>query len=86
MSNSIVNFFFCCRATLVCDSVAEAKRLAFMGPERHKVVTVDGTLIAKSGFITGGSAGNEAARASRWDDKALEALKKVPAELVVLWP
>ncbi len=29
-----------CRArrnTLVCDGVAEAKRLAFMGPERHKV-------------------------------------------------
>ena len=25
------------RNTLVCDSVAEAKRLAFMGPERHKV-------------------------------------------------
>ncbi len=61
----------------MCDSVGEAKRLAYMGPERHKVVTVDGTLIAKSGFITGGSAGNEAERASRWDDKALDALKQV---------
>ena len=69
----------CClrRSTLVCDGVPEAKRLAFMGPERHKVVALDGTLIGKQGFITGGMSGNEAARASRWNDSALEGLKKV---------
>ncbi len=65
------------RSTLVCDSVPEAKRIAFMGPERHKVVALDGTLIGKQGFITGGMSGNEAARASRWNDSALEGLKKV---------
>ena len=67
------------RNTLVCDGVPEAKRLAFMGPERHKVVALDGTLIAKAGFITGGLSGNETARASRWDDAALEKLKQVCA-------
>ena len=66
-----------CRNTLVCETVAEARRLAFMGPERHKVVALDGTLIAKAGLITGGITGNEAARASRWDDHALERLKAV---------
>lgn len=65
------------RSTLVCDSVPEAKRIAFMGPERHKVVALDGTLIGKQGFITGGMSGNEAARASRWNDSALEGLKEV---------
>lgn len=55
----------------------EAKRIAFMGPERHKVVALDGTLIGKQGFITGGMSGNEAARASRWNDSALEGLRKV---------
>ena len=73
----------CCliRSTLVCDSVSEAKRIAFMGPERHKVVALDGTLIGKQGFITGGMSGNEAARASRWNDSALEGLKKVSFSL-----
>ena len=61
----------------MCDDVAEAKRIAFMGPERHKVVALDGTLIGKQGFITGGMSGNEAARASRWNDSTLEGLRKV---------
>ena len=41
------------------------------------MVALDGTLIAKAGFITGGLSGNETARASRWDDAALEKLKQV---------
>ncbi len=67
------------RSTLVCETVAEARRLAFQGPERHKVVALDGTLIAKAGLITGGITGNEAARASRWDDQALDRLKAARA-------
>jgi hypothetical protein len=67
------------RSTLVCESVAEAKRLAFASAERHKVVALDGTLIAKAGFITGGLSGTEAARAQRWDDKELAALKEARA-------
>jgi len=63
----------------VCETVAEARRLAFQGPERHKVVALDGTLIAKAGLITGGITGNEAARASRWDDQALDRLKAARA-------
>ena len=65
------------RSALVCDGVDEAKRLAYMGPERHKVVAQDGTLIAKSGCITGGLTGSEAERAQRFDEQRTMALKEV---------
>jgi chromosome segregation ATPase len=40
--------------TLVCDTHKEAKKLCFTGGERHKMVSLDGTLISKSGIMTGG--------------------------------
>ena len=64
------------RSALLCDGVEEAKRLAFMGPERHKVVALDGTLLSKSGFMTGGLTGNEADRAQRFDEHRTTALKQ----------
>ena len=69
------------RSALVCDEVNEAKRLAYMGPERHKVVAQDGTLIAKSGCITGGLTGSEAERAQRFDEQRTVALKEVRQRL-----
>lgn len=60
---------------LLCDTLQEAKRLCFGGPERHKAVTLDGTLIQKSGLMTGGLSGIEA-RAARWDERAVDSLKK----------
>ncbi len=66
------------RNTLVCDTMGEGKQLSWgQGPERHKVATLDGTLFAKAGSITGGMAGNLAGRAQRWGDKEYETLKKV---------
>ena len=61
----------------MCDSLEEARRLAFRGPERHRVVTLDGTLIEKTGLMTGGLTRDAAQRARRWDDHALEELKQV---------
>lgn len=61
----------------MCDSVDEARALAYSADERHKVVAADGTMISKNGFMTGGLTGNESARASRWNDSALEGLKQV---------
>ncbi len=69
-----------CRNTLVCDSVDEARALAYSANERHKVVAADGTMISKNGFMTGGLTGNESARASRWNDSALDGLKQVCTE------
>lgn len=58
--------------------MAEGKQLSWgQGPERHKVATLDGTLFAKAGSITGGMAGNLAGQAQRWGDKEYETLKKV---------
>ena len=63
--------------TIVCDSLDEARRLAFESHgERFKVVTTDGTLINKAGLMTGGSSPAERARASRWNDKEYSTLKR----------
>lgn len=61
--------------TLVCDDLDEAKVLSWSG-ERHKVVTVDGILLTKSGTMTGGTSGGMEARSKQWDDKKIEGLKK----------
>lgn len=61
--------------TLVCDTLDEAKRLSWSG-ERSKVVTVDGTLLTKSGTMTGGISGGMEARSKQWDDKKIEGIKK----------
>ncbi|XP_057483786.1 structural maintenance of chromosomes protein 1-like [Actinidia eriantha] len=61
--------------TLVCDDLDEAKALSWSG-ERFKVVTVDGTLLTKSGTMTGGTSGGMEARSHKWEDKKIEGLKK----------
>lgn len=61
--------------TLVCDILDEAKALAW-GHERYKVVTLDGILLSKSGTMTGGISGGMEARSQKWDDRAIEGLKK----------
>eukprot|EP00898_Chlorokybus_atmophyticus_P006531 jgi/Chlat1/687/Chrsp104S01283 len=67
---------YACGNTLVCDTLDEAKSLAYGDDERFKVVSLDGTLISKSGSLTGGSSGNIEANARRFDSQAVEALKK----------
>lgn len=61
----------------MCDAVEEAKRLAFSGPDRHKVVSLDGTQFTKAGLISGGHSINAEKNARRFDDQALEGLKQV---------
>ena len=50
---------------VVCDTHGEAKKLTFGGERRFKVVSLDGTMIKKSGEMTGGSSGSLEAKASR---------------------
>jgi structural maintenance of chromosome 1 len=66
--------------TLVCDTHDEAKRVAFDGPERRKVVSLDGTLCAAWGGITGGASGGagggtHSEGATRFDRAAYDKLK-----------
>jgi len=68
--------------TLVCDTHKEAKKLCFTGGERHKMVSLDGTLISKSGIMTGGMTGNMEAKAAAFDRQALESLKTTRQKFV----
>jgi structural maintenance of chromosome 1 len=74
---------YVCGDMLVCDTLDEARRLCFGSSSssssssrgsRYKVVTLDGTVIRKSGVITGGASAS-ASSARRWDEHAVQLLK-----------
>lgn len=96
---------FAAADTLICDSLEEARELCYRSAaarrgERHKVVALDGTLIAKSGIMTGGAAsdggggggfgkrGGGGGGGSRWDQRKFHSLKEeleaAQAELTAL--
>ncbi|NXC38137.1 SMC1B protein, partial [Penelope pileata] len=60
---------------LVCETVQEARRIAFDGPVRLKTVALDGTLFLKSGVISGGSS-DLRFKARCWDDKEINKMKE----------
>ncbi|XP_053318684.1 structural maintenance of chromosomes protein 1B [Spea bombifrons] len=66
---------FVCGNGLVCETVKEARHIAFDGPERIKTVALDGTLFLKSGIISGGSS-DLRFKAKRWDEKEINELKE----------
>jgi structural maintenance of chromosome 1 len=63
--------YYACENTVVCETLAAAKDLRFKKEMFVKTVTIDGTVIAKNGNMTGGVSGADAdlARVSRWDEK-----------------
>lgn len=69
--------------SLVCDTVQEARRIAFGNSDgtRYKVITREGTVLMKNGAIQGGLASIEA-RAKRWDDKKYEELRATRDQLL----
>ena len=46
-------FYFALKDTLVCETIDVATRIAY-GQQRHRVVTLKGELIEKSGTMSGG--------------------------------
>eukprot|EP00112_Aurelia_sp_Birch-Aquarium-sp1_P012291 Seg2586.6 transcript_id=Seg2586.6/GoldUCD/mRNA.D3Y31 product="Structural maintenance of chromosomes protein 1A" protein_id=Seg2586.6/GoldUCD/D3Y31 len=66
---------FACSNALVCDTMEEARKLAFGGQERRKTVSLDGTMFEKSGVMSGGLS-DIRAKAKRWDQKHVDALKR----------
>ncbi|NXG71311.1 SMC1B protein, partial [Baryphthengus martii] len=60
---------------LICETVNEAKRIAFDGPVRLKTVALDGTLFLTSGVISGGSS-DLRFKARCWDDKEINKIKE----------
>ncbi|XP_045892216.1 structural maintenance of chromosomes protein 1B [Micropterus dolomieu] len=59
---------FVCGNALVCETIKEARSLAFDGQQRIKTVSLDGTMFAKSGMISGGSSSLRT-KARCWDEK-----------------
>ncbi|XP_078250287.1 structural maintenance of chromosomes protein 1B isoform X2 [Pogona vitticeps] len=72
---------FVCGNGLVCETVKEAKQLAFDGPHRLKTVALDGTLFLKSGIISGGSSYLKM-KARYWDEKEMNVLKEQREKLM----
>ncbi|XP_041254547.1 structural maintenance of chromosomes protein 1B [Onychostruthus taczanowskii] len=60
---------------LICETVKEAKHVAFDGPVRLKTVSLDGTLFLKSGVISGGSS-DLRFKARCWDEKEMNKMKE----------
>ncbi|XP_027516578.1 structural maintenance of chromosomes protein 1B [Corapipo altera] len=67
--------------SLVCETVKEAKHIAFDGPVRLKTVSLDGTLFLKSGVISGGSS-DLRFKARCWDDKEMNKMKEKRDSLI----
>uniref|UniRef100_A0A667Y4J8 Structural maintenance of chromosomes protein 1B-like n=1 Tax=Myripristis murdjan TaxID=586833 RepID=A0A667Y4J8_9TELE len=66
---------FVCGNAVVCETIEEARRVAFHGRERIKTVALDGSLFTKSGVISGGSR-DLRTKARRWDQKDMTRLKE----------
>ncbi|CDQ88336.1 unnamed protein product, partial [Oncorhynchus mykiss] len=71
---------FVCGNALVCETLKEARAIAFDGPERLKTVALDGTMFSKSGVISGGSSYLRS-KARRWDEKDMTKLKELKEQL-----
>ncbi|XP_055419214.1 structural maintenance of chromosomes protein 1B isoform X2 [Bubalus kerabau] len=72
---------FVCGNGLVCETLEEARHIAFAGPERRKTVALDGTLFLKSGVISGGSSDLKS-KARCWDEKELKNLRDRRTQLI----
>ncbi|KAM4619154.1 structural maintenance of chromosomes protein 1B [Polymixia lowei] len=66
---------FVCGNAVVCETIKEARSIAFNGLERIKTVALDGTLFSKSGVISGGSS-DLRSKARFWDAKDMKQLKE----------
>lgn len=61
---------------VVCDTLDEARYLRYECGHKIKICSLDGTLINKAGFMTGGISRGETNRARKWDRGEIEVLKK----------
>ncbi|KAJ1972477.1 Structural maintenance of chromosomes protein 1 [Dimargaris xerosporica] len=74
---------FACGDTVVCDSMRVAKHVCYDQKHDVKAVTLDGTVIHRTGMITGGSQDANAAHGQqRWEEKELDNLTRAKDRLV----
>ncbi|KAJ2783299.1 Structural maintenance of chromosomes protein 1 [Coemansia interrupta] len=67
-----------CGGALICDTVEIARHLCYERRLDAKAVALDGTVIHRSGLITGGTAfgGGQRAQTQRWEAAAVENLRR----------
>ena len=72
-------FSYVCGNAVVCDDMKIAKSVCWEKRNDVKAVTLDGTIIHKSGNMTGGQSGKADSR--RWEDTEIENLHKLREKL-----
>jgi structural maintenance of chromosome 1 len=72
---------FACGNTMVCDTEEIAKFICYEKRQAVKTVTIEGTVIHKSGFITGGQSPND--NAQRFEEQEVESLKATRDKLTI---
>ncbi|KAI8074436.1 RecF/RecN/SMC [Gongronella butleri] len=71
---------YACENTVICDNMAVAKRVCFEMNEDVKAVTLEGSIIHRSGLMTGGPGSGENVR--DWDDNDVEGLCRTRDKLL----
>ncbi|CAJ1056143.1 structural maintenance of chromosomes protein 1B [Xyrichtys novacula] len=71
---------FVCGNALVCETIKEARSVAFDRQGRLKTVSLDGTLFTKSGIISGGSS-DLRSKARCWEEKEMKQLMEQKHQL-----
>eukprot|EP00158_Paraphelidium_tribonemae_P009151 Partr_v1_DN28788_c0_g1_i3_m62740 putative structural maintenance of chromosomes protein len=67
---------YACGNTIVCDTLQTARSICYDRKQNVKAVTKDGTVIHKSGMITGGTSLDDAS-GSMWEEKQIMHLQKL---------
>ncbi|BFZ60721.1 Structural maintenance of chromosomes protein 1 [Saitoella coloradoensis] len=67
---------YACGNAVICDDLKVARDICYDMGKEVKAVALDGTVIHKSGLITGGRAGVGSA-SKRWEEQEVEGLKRV---------
>lgn len=67
-------------SALIADGMDVARYICYEKRQEIKVVTLDGTIIHKTGMMTGGV--SESSNAKRWEEKELDALQSARTTLV----
>ncbi|WFD32401.1 Structural maintenance of chromosomes protein 1 [Malassezia sp. CBS 17886] len=65
---------YACGNALVCDSLGVARHLCYERGQRVKAVTLEGTVIHKTGMITGGPSMQE--NVHRWSDQEMHGVQR----------
>ncbi|KAI9139793.1 hypothetical protein BKA69DRAFT_607804 [Paraphysoderma sedebokerense] len=72
---------YACGNALICDNLDTAKWICYEKDIRVKAVTLDGTIIHKSGLITGGTSASQSS-STRWEEKEIENMKRAKDKIL----